>query len=356
MGMTYRCRMQTLISGDNLKPVRRWLFSVLVLILMMVAVGGITRLTESGLSMVTWEPILGALPPMSHADWEYRFDQYKQFPEYQLLRPDMTLHEFKMIFFWEYLHRLLGRLLGLVYAVPMIWFWWRGRLPGNVKLPVFIGLLLGACQGAMGWYMVKSGLADNPYVSHYRLAAHLGLAFVVFSYLLWILLGLRPVTELDEPASPRARRWSAVLASLLVFQIVWGAFVAGLNAGFMYNTFPTMQGSWFPPYWNLLEPLWRNFIDNPATVQFIHRVCGTLLLLMTMAAWVVLRRDPTINGSKRSALHLFFMLIITQFWLGVFTLVLMVPVALGVVHQIMACLLCGSLVFMIHSFRGKHHA
>ena len=343
-------------TSEDLFAVRLWLGLVLGMILLMVAVGGITRLTESGLSMVTWEPILGTLPPMNEAQWEFRFDQYKQYPEYRELRPDMTLHEFKFIFFWEYLHRLLGRLLGVVYAFPLAWFWLRGKLPSRLKIPLQIGLLVGGAQGVMGWYMVSSGLVDNPYVSHYRLAAHLGLAFLLFAFLLWILLTTWPKTEDAKPASRSALLWAGGLTGLLVVQIFWGALVAGLNAGFLYNTFPKMQGYWLPPYGAILTPFWINLLDNPATVQFIHRVLGTLLVLGTAMAWMALRRDPTIEGDKRTALHVFVMLMLFQFWLGVFTLVLVVPLTLGVMHQVTACLLLGASVYLLFTFRGSRHA
>jgi len=343
-------------NARSLEPVRTWLGLVLGLILLMVAAGGITRLTESGLSMVTWEPILGTVPPMSEAEWERRFDQYKQFPEFKQLRPDMTMKEFKSIFFWEYFHRLIGRLMGIVYAIPLAWFWLRGRLTASLKIKLIIGLLLGGGQGVMGWYMVKSGLVDNPFVSHYRLAAHLGLAFMVFSYLLWVLLSILPKPPGDSPASRSAMRWAVGMCSLLVIQILWGAFVAGLNAGFIYNTFPTMQGYWIPPFWNQLEPAWINFIDNPITVQWSHRVLGILLFIVTVIAWFRLRLDPTVDGEKRAAVHLFACLIVFQFWLGVFTLVLSVPIALAVMHQVTACLLAGTATFMIFRFKGQRHA
>lgn len=334
------------------QSIRRWLMAVMAMILLMVAVGGITRLTESGLSMVTWEPILGAIPPRNEAEWVFRFEQYKQFPEYQQLRRGMTLHEFKVIYFWEYLHRLLGRLLGLVYAVPLAYFWLRGRLSARLKRWLFAGLVLGGAQGFMGWYMVKSGLSENPYVSHYRLAAHLGLAFFLFVYLQWIVMKLNPASGIGEPASPAARRWAYGLSALLVVQILWGAFVAGLNAGFMYNTFPTMQGHWLPPSGGVLAPWWRNLVDNPVTVQWMHRVFGTLLIVATLTAWWRLRGDPTIEGIKRTALHRVAILMVCQFWLGVFTLVLMVPVAWGAAHQVLACILLGGMVHLLFTWGG----
>lgn len=340
------------VAQSNIQHIRRWLVGVMALILAMVAIGGVTRLTESGLSMVTWEPILGVVPPMSEDDWNFRFDQYKAFPEYQQLRPQMTIAEFKLIYFWEYLHRLVGRSLGVAYLLPLVWFWTRGGLDRSLKWTLFIGLLLGGGQGVLGWYMVKSGLADNPFVSHYRLAAHLGLAFAVIAFLFRIYMGLYPFIARETPASRPARTWIACLLVLLVVQIVWGAFVAGLNAGFFYNTFPKMQGYWIPPVWNQFEPLWRNFLDNPATVQFVHRVLGTLLVFATLGAWLTLRRDPTVDGRKRKSLSAFTVLVIAQFWLGLLTLLLMVPVVLGVLHQVNACLLLLSAVHLQYAFGG----
>jgi len=342
-------------TNKSLSGVRVWLGLVMGMIVLMVAVGGITRLTESGLSMVTWEPILGTIPPMSEAQWQHRFDQYKQFPEFKKLRPDMSLDQFKSIFFWEYFHRLLGRMLGLVYALPLFWFWVRGvlRVPG-LKLKLLLGLLLGGGQGLMGWYMVKSGLVDNPLVSHYRLAAHLGLAFMVFFYLLWIFLTIFPFAHKELKASKFAVRWAYALFFLLVIQIVWGAFVAGLNAGYIYNTFPTMQGHWIPPFWNHLQPLWKNFVDNPATVQLIHRVVGTTLGCATLIAWALLRFDQSVVGRKRLAINTFTVLMIFQFWVGLLTLLLMVPVALATIHQVTACLLLGTSCFMLYTFCGRN--
>lgn len=340
-------------AHNTLSGVRTWLGLVMGLILLMVAVGGITRLTESGLSMVTWEPILGTVPPMSEAEWQHRFEQYKQFPEFKKLRSDMTMDEFKSIFFWEYFHRLLGRMLGLVYALPLFWFWYRGRLnhPG-LKLKLLIGLILGGGQGFMGWYMVKSGLAENPFVSHYRLAAHLGLAFLVQAYLLWIFLSIYPYSRKEARASRFAIRWAYILTGMLLVQIVWGAFVAGLNAGYLYNTFPKMQGYWIPPFWDQMQPLWKNFLDNPATVQLLHRVIGTTLGCTTLVAWVMLRFDGSVEGRKKSALNLFTIMMVIQFWLGVFTLVLMVPIALATMHQVTACVLLGASGWMLYSFSG----
>ena len=338
-------------ASDTLHDVRLWLGCMLGLILLMVAVGGITRLTESGLSMVTWEPVMGALPPLSEADWTFRFEQYRESPEYQQLRRGMTLEEFKFIFFWEYFHRLLGRLLGLAYALPLAFFWLRGWLDRGLKIKLSFGLLLGAAQGVMGWYMVKSGLVENPFVSHYRLAAHLGLAFILFAYLLVLLCGILPVRRPATPASAAARGWAWLIGLLLALQIVWGAFVAGLNAGYFYNTYPLMQGHLIAPFWNQLVPFWLNLVDNPVMVQFIHRWLGALLLGATVAAWVLLRRDVTVTGARRGALNLLTGGMIFQFLLGIATLLLAVPLALGVMHQVMACLLAGAMTMVMYTFR-----
>ncbi len=328
-------------DNSSLPAIRLWLGIVLGFILLMVAVGGITRLTDSGLSMVTWEPILGAWPPVSEADWQHRFDQYRAFPEYQQLRKGMTMDEFKVIFFWEYVHRLLGRLLGLVYALPMFYFWWRGSLGRSLKIKLIAGLLLGGAQGCMGWFMVQSGLVDNPFVSHYRLAAHLGLAFIVFAYLLYVLLSLISLDAPSGPASARARGLAWFVTILFVMQIVWGAFVAGLNAGFIYNTYPMMQGYWIAPHWNNLTPFIMNLVDNPVTVQFIHRWLGALLLTGAIVVWFVLRRDESVRGIRRWSLDMFTAGLIAQFVLGILTLLFHVPLALGVMHQVFACVLVG---------------
>jgi heme a synthase len=349
----YGGRMNEARQRDGLQGVRIWLGVMLGLILLMVAVGGITRLTDSGLSMTTWEPVMGAIPPLSADDWQFRFDQYRSSPEYQQLRKGMSLEEFKFIFFWEYFHRLLGRLLGLVYAVPLAFFWWRGLLQRGLKIKLLVGLFLGGLQGLMGWYMVKSGLVDDPYVSHFRLAAHLGLAFIVFSYLLAILLSLLRLEQPRGRASRSALGWGTAIAALLVLQMLWGAFVAGLNAGFMYNTYPLMQGYWIAPHWNYMQPFIMNLIDNPITVQFIHRWLGAILLLVTFAGWVALRRDPSVHGLRRWSIDMTALAMAGQFVLGILTLVLHVPLALGVMHQVLACALTGLVTVLLYSLLHK---
>ncbi len=315
--------------------------TVLALTLAIFAVGAVTRLTDSGLSMVEWEPIMGAVPPMSEEAWESAFFAYQQYPEFQLRRTGMTIGEFKFIFFWEYFHRLLGRTIGLVFLVPFLVFLVRGQIRGKLAGLLAFGFVLGGLQGALGWFMVKSGLQDVPYVSHYRLAAHLMLALLLFCYLFWIWTSLLPASPRREAPSPltlRGRSFLTGLFGLLLLQIVYGAFVAGLNAGWQFNTFPKMMGRWLPPGWLSHEPLVINFFQNAATVQWMHRSLAWLLLGGGLAAWFTLKnRMPT--ERSRLFLDLFAMLLLVQFGLGVATLVLEVPIVLATLHQVVAVLL-----------------
>lgn len=327
------------------KPVVVWLVCICALILLMVAVGGITRLTESGLSMVDWKPLMGVIPPLNEEAWKSTFDRYKAYPEYRRLKPDMTLSEFKAIFFWEYLHRLLGRLLGVCFFAPWLYFGLRGYLTRALAARLGVAFVLGGLQGVWGWYMVQSGLVDNPYVSHYRLAVHLGLAFVLFAYLLWIILSLlHPGPEQRAVGVNKSlKRFSLYIMGALFLQIVYGAFVAGLNAGYMFNTFPKMLGRWLPPGLLDLEPVWMNLVQNAATVQFIHRALAWGLLLGVMAFWGYAKRFD-LGRKPKMAIHAMVGLLGLQFVLGVMTLLLKVPVTLAVLHQVTACLLLGAAV------------
>jgi cytochrome c oxidase assembly protein subunit 15 len=333
---------------DPLRPVRRWLALLCLLILAMVAVGGITRLTESGLSMVTWEPILGAVPPLNAAQWQTRFEQYQQFPEYQMLKRHLTLAEFKWIFFWEYLHRLLGRFLGVAFLIPFAWFLATRRVRGALAAKLAGAFLLGGLQGFVGWWMVKSGLSENPYVSHYRLAVHLGLALLLLAALWWLRLDLR---ERCGASAPGLRRAARAFLALLVLQIAYGAFVAGLNAGFLYNTFPLMMGRVLPPGLDALQPAWRNLLDNATTVQFLHRALGWLMLAAAtgLAAWGRARADDAQRCALRAVLALTWL----QFALGVAALLLKVPVTLGVAHQVNAALLLLATVTLLHRVSAR---
>jgi heme a synthase len=329
-----------------------WYWSGAVLVFIILIIGGITRLTGSGLSMTDWKPIMGSIPPLTEAQWEEAFDQYKQFPEYQQINRGMSLSEFQFIFFWEYLHRMAGRLLGLVFLVPFGWFLIKKKFDNTqLKRALFL-LILGAGQALMGWYMVMSGLVDIPAVSHYRLAAHLFLAFVIFGCCVWFALDLKEKQEPPGKGAAELNKWLAAFMGLLLIQVVWGAFTAGLNAGHIYNTFPKMFQFWFPPELWLYEPLLINFVENMVTVQWIHRVVGTILGLMVIFIWLRTYLLKTAFTIKMWALALF-TLTLLQYAIGVFTLTYHVPIWLGVLHQAMAMVLFGVVLGFIHFLREK---
>jgi len=336
-----------------MRAIAIWLILVCCLIVAMVAVGGITRLTGSGLSMTDWKPILGTVPPRGESQWQHKFDLYKATPQYQMLNEGMELGEFKAIFFWEYLHRLLGRVVGLAFGIPFIVFLVCGRIRGALAANLLVAFLLGAGQGVLGWYMVQSGLVDKPYVSHFRLAAHLSLAFALFAYLIWILLDLRPSVTAQGGRSLAIA--SLLFLALLCCQIVYGAFMAGLDAGFMFNTFPRMLDHWVPPNLFSLESWGENFVSNPAMVQFIHRGLGWALfasafVLIPIGLW------NQVSGLAAGALYGVCGLTLFQFLLGVMTLLLKVPVGLAVMHQVTACLLLGFAVGLCHeTLVGRNH-
>ncbi|HUH12968.1 MAG TPA: COX15/CtaA family protein [Longimicrobiales bacterium] len=341
------------IPEPRRRLMRGWLWSIAAMTLGVLIVGGITRLTRSGLSIVDWEPLMGVIPPLTEGQWLEAFERYRQFPEYQKVRAGMSLSEFKFIFFWEYMHRLLGRTIGLVFLVPFAVFAVRRWFNRPLAWRALLLFTLGAMQGVMGWLMVASGLVDRPSVSHYRLAAHLSLAFIIFGYAVWLARELRVgATRVEVPA--RARRvlaWGlGVVGALLAAQIVWGAFVAGLRAGFFHNTFPLMAGRLVPVDLLALEPALRNFVENPVTVQWTHRVLGTLLLIATGAlAWAAPRSGADPRSRRYGAALL--ALLAAQYLLGVVTLLLAVPVALGVAHQAMAMVLVGVWLVWVHHTR-----
>ncbi len=335
--------IQEIEDQSRLYPVRVWLVGVLGLILMMVAVGGITRLTESGLSITEWQPIMGTIPPIGEAAWQEAFELYKQYPQYEIMNPNMTLDEFRVIFFWEYVHRLLGRIIGVAFALPYLWFLFTRRLRAGLAFQLLIGFVLGGLQGVLGWYMVMSGLVDVPRVSHFRLAAHLSLAFVIFAYLLWVLLSLHPKRRGAPDAQPTGLLWKLAtgFAVLLVIQIAYGAFTAGLRAGYAFNTWPKMMNHWLPPGWLGFEPAWRNFFENVITVQFIHRTLAYPLVAIAIAlAWQGCRRG--VGARLRVWLFAVPLLTFVQFALGVVTILLVVPITWATLHQVTACLLVGA--------------
>jgi heme a synthase len=276
---TMRPAMGILTENRDARAVGIWLLICCAILFALVMVGGATRLTGSGLSIVDWRPVTGVVPPLSEQAWLAELDRYRQSPEYQLVNRGMSLGEFKAIYWWEWGHRFLARLLGLGFALPLAWFWLRRRVPQSLKLPLLGILALGALQGWLGWFMVQSGLVDVPRVSPYRLAAHLGLALVIYAAMFWLALKCLWPPRAAPPRAPGRRGAGAVLA-LLVVTIVSGAFVAGLRAGYLYNTFPLMGGYWLPPGLFHLEPAWLNFFENPVTAQFTHRVLGVSTLAL----------------------------------------------------------------------------
>ena len=312
-----------------------WLFLCAAMVFAIVVVGGVTRLTRSGLSIVEWQPLIGALPPLNENDWQALFAKYRGTPEFKLVNFDMTLEGFKRIFWWEYIHRLLGRIVGLVFLLPLLWFWLRGRLDKPLAWKLGAVFMLGAAQGALGWYMVKSGLVDDPRVSQFRLTAHLGLALAIFSAQLWIAL------DLLKPRTQGLAGLAAALPVLVFVMALTGGMVAGLRAGYAYNSFPLMNGHLVPPEVLMLDPWWRNFGYNMATVQFVHRGFFWLLAVLVPIAWWRYRALP--------AAHALAAVFIAQAALGIWTLLLGVPVGLATAHQGGAVVLLAAALWLGHA-------
>lgn len=315
--------------------VRWWLIGVAALIALMVLVGGATRLTESGLSIVEWKPVAGTLPPLTEAQWHDAFEGYKQIPQYRELNAGMTLAEFKAIFWWEWAHRLLGRFIGVAYFVPFLYFLWRGAMSTELKRRLWLIFGLGALQGAVGWWMVASGLTQRTEVSQYRLAAHLILALVIFAAVVWTVrrMNAKPAVA----AAPRLKLFSQILLALTFLQIYFGALVAGLRAGRAYNTWPQIDGALIPSADRLFfeTPWWRNLFDNVLTVQFEHRM--TAYLLLAVALWHAIdavrsrAADAVIAGAWWLAAS-----VLVQAVLGILTLLNQVPIDLALSHQAVA--------------------
>jgi heme a synthase len=326
-----------------------WLISGCVLIFITVVVGGITRLTNSGLSMVDWHLFMGTVPPMNEADWVKTFESYKQYPEYQQVNFNFTLAEFKSIFFWEYLHRMIGRLIGMVFIIPFIYFLIKKKISKSLLPKCLLILFMGGFQGLIGWWMVKSGLANNPDVSHYRLAIHLFAAFVTFAYTFWVALGLKNENQ-SSPYIPSIQKGLKLLLPVLLIQIVYGAFVSGLNAGLLFNTWPKMGEHWISPAITALNPTYLNFFEGMAGVQFVHRYLAYAVAGIVIYLWVK-GRNLKLNKPQTTGLNFLLGMVIIQFLLGIFTLVNGVPIWLGVTHQIGAFILLGGVVFSLIRFR-----
>ena len=329
-------------------PVALWLLACCVLVFAMVVVGGITRLTHSGLSIVEWQPIVGALPPLDDGAWQETFRKYQETPQFRQVNPDMDLAGFKRIFWWEYVHRLLGRLIGAAFLLPLTWFAARGHLSHALTWKLAGIFLLGGLQGVMGWYMVQSGLVDNPRVSQYRLAAHLALALLIYAAMLWIALGLLFSRDAASPSRPR--RFALALAALVFVMAISGSFVAGIRAGLAYNSFPLMNGYLVPPGMFILDPWYLNFFANVATVQFDHRVIAWLLAFLVPWFWVQVRR-ATVPRRARLAADLLLAALALQIALGISTLLLAVPIPLAAAHQAGAILVFTAALFAAHALR-----
>ena len=328
--------------------ISNWLLAVAVLVFAMVVIGGITRLTESGLSMVRWEPISGAIPPMNETQWEAEFEAYQASPEYQKTNRGMSLGQFKEIFFWEYVHRLLGRLIGLAFALPLLWFAWKRAIPRGYGWKLAVLLVLGGLQGVIGWWMVASGLVDRPEVSHIRLAVHLLLALLIFGALIWTALDLRSLAR-DPSARPaKLPVLASWTLSLLFLQLMFGAYVAGLDAGYAFNSWPKMGDEWFPEGTPMLRPFIVNFVDNPIVVQFVHRwlafVVAGIAIALAVRAWT--RRLPLEASAVVAAL-------LIQIALGIATLLTGVELWIAVAHQGMAALLLAAIVVASHSLAER---
>jgi cytochrome c oxidase assembly protein subunit 15 len=334
-------------SGTN--AVRIWLLVTALLVLLMVLLGGATRLTDSGLSITEWQPIMGAIPPLSDTQWQEAFTKYQQIPEYQQVNKGMSLGEFKTIYWWEWAHRFFGRLIGLVFAVPFVIFWLRGRLDRPLTLKLLAIFVLGALQGVMGWYMVMSGLVDRVDVSQYRLAAHLALAAAIFGAILWVVFGMgEGGAAADRRARQEALLYSAAGLSVLTFiQIVLGAFVAGMDAGLAYNTWPLMDGALVPEGLSVMEPWYINPFENALTVQFNHRLAAYLLTVWAVLHAIAAHRRGASEPVVQSALWLA-IAVLVQVLFGIATLIWSVPLGMALAHQAGAFIVFGLALFHLH--------
>ena len=345
--------MNTSISTNN-KQIAIWLLVCCATIFAMIILGGVTRLTGSGLSMVQWEPIMGVLPPLSHAEWQETFRLYQQFPEYKVKNFAMSLDEFKSIFWFEYAHRILGRSIGIIFLLPFLFFLVKGKIQRSLTPKLVAMFVLGGLQGLMGWYMVKSGLVDDPHVSQYRLTAHLGLAIVIYAYMFWVALDLL-YPDINDGARMANRPLAGVSLTITVLIFITalsGGFVAGTRAGFAFNTFPLMDGRLIPVGLFDLSPVWRNFFENIVTVQFDHRVLAMVLLLVIPVFWGVARSTEQENRI-RTGLHLLLAALALQLTLGISTLLMVVPVSLAAAHQGGAIILLTASLFVSHQLRGR---
>lgn len=324
------------------RAIRGWLMMLFALVLIMIAVGGLTRLTDSGLSITEWAPVTGALPPMSAEAWESEFDKYREIPQYQLMNRGMSLDEFKVIYYWEWGHRQLGRFIGLVWAVGFVWFLAARQIPKGWTGRLLLLGGLGGLQGAIGWWMVASGLEEGMLsVASYRLATHLGLAFVIFGFIAWFiyLLSRTPADLLQARRSGDARlvRLGNLLVGLAFVQILLGALVAGIDAGRAFPDWPLMAGGFLPPQPFSLQPIWRNFFEDAGLVQFMHRMAGYILFAFALVLWWIARKSA--NRQITASFNMMMVVMLAQVVLGIFTVIYSAPVELAITHQFVAVIL-----------------
>ena len=319
----------------------KWLNICCLLIFIMILVGGATRLTQSGLSMVDWKPLMGIIPPLNDGQWNKSFDDYKKYPEYQKIKRsrNMGLSQYKSIYYWEYAHRILGRIIGLVFIIPFIVFYKKTYISSKLKIYLFIAILLVVFQGILGWFMVKSGLVNNPHVSHYRLAAHLFLAFLLIGYTYWIKLGVENKNQ-DNTTNKSLSVHINLILVLFVFQVLFGSFIAGTKAGLLWNTFPLMEGKLIPDGLLTLSPIYLNFFENMKLFQFCHRLIASIIMVYSGLFFIISRGE---FYNKYSGL--LFTAFIIQFYIGIMTLLLRVPIMFGLLHQGVAILI---LLIIVH--------
>jgi cytochrome c oxidase assembly protein subunit 15 len=338
------------------KIIEKWLILGAILVITMIVIGGVTRLTQSGLSMVHWKPISGIIPPLNEKDWQMEFEHYQSSPEFQLKNSHFNLDDFKKIFFWEYLHRLIGRLTGIIFIIPFLYFSLTRKIKDRRLFKnLLIILLLGSLQGYAGWYMVKSGLVDNPHVSHFRLAIHLGLALLLLSFIVWEILKFRiPIINYEYPKHHKIRKLLGITVALISTQIIFGAFMSGLKAGYVYPTFPKMGKEWIPQsVINAFNDIgFMSLIENPISVQFIHRWLGASVLVFILFVYLKSKKE-VISSRQLKSIKIVLHTTSLQFILGVTTLLFSVPIILGILHQLVAVMLLMTLVVSFYLFKYK---
>ena len=331
------------------KKIALWLFTGCFLIFGMVVIGGITRLTGSGLSITEWKPIMGAIPPLNDEEWNIAFEKYKQIPQFQKVNYHFELSDFKSIFWWEFIHRLLGRLIGVVFLIPFVYFLWKKYFDSKTIRKMLFLFFLGGVQGFIGWYMVSSGLTERTSVSHIRLAIHLMFAFITFAYTFYY--GLEFISSRKENRlQPKVASLNRFIFVVLCIQIVYGAFVAGLHAGKIHNTFPLMSGQVIPGGMGAMQPFIANIFDNPVTVQFIHRLLAFTLVFLCTWLFVIARKSE-LSRNQRTAVNMIYAALCVQFVLGMITILTQTNIVMASLHQIGAFFFFSAGIFMLFHFR-----